>query len=110
MAAAIAAALLLVAAVALYVVRRIRVPAFRGAISPILSPPMRTPRRPHSPSRLLVIVPLGAGAATSLFAGTREEPRYVGLANYVAILTARGGGLLSQRVVLPHAARDAFCG
>jgi arabinogalactan oligomer/maltooligosaccharide transport system permease protein len=45
---------------------------------------------------LLVVLPLAAGAATSLFVGTREEPRYVGLANYVAILTARGGGLFAQ--------------
>lgn len=45
---------------------------------------------------LLVMLPLAAGAGTSLFVGTRDEPRYVGLANYVAILTARGGGLLAQ--------------
>ena len=45
---------------------------------------------------LLVVLPLAAGAATSLFVGSREEPRYVGLANYVAILTARGGGFFAQ--------------
>jgi arabinogalactan oligomer / maltooligosaccharide transport system permease protein len=45
---------------------------------------------------LLVVFPLAAGALTSLFAGTRDEPRYVGLANYLAILTARGGPLFAH--------------
>jgi len=44
----------------------------------------------------LVVFPLAAGALTSLFAGTRDAPRYVGLANYVAIVTARGGALLGH--------------
>jgi arabinogalactan oligomer / maltooligosaccharide transport system permease protein len=45
---------------------------------------------------LLVIVPLVLGAATSLTAGNDEERRYVGLANFVSILTARGGSLLAS--------------
>jgi len=45
---------------------------------------------------VLVVLPLLAGAATSFFAGTRDAPRFVGLANYVEILTARGQGLLSH--------------
>jgi len=45
---------------------------------------------------VLVVLPLLAGAATSLFTGTRDAPRYVGFANYVAILTARGGALLGH--------------
>jgi arabinogalactan oligomer/maltooligosaccharide transport system permease protein len=45
---------------------------------------------------VLVVLPLAAGAVTSLFAGTRDAPRYVGFANYVAILTARGGDLLGH--------------
>jgi arabinogalactan oligomer / maltooligosaccharide transport system permease protein len=45
---------------------------------------------------VLVVLPLVAGAVTSLFAGTRNDPRYVGLGNYVAILTARGGPLLGH--------------
>ncbi len=45
---------------------------------------------------VLVVLPLLAGAATSLFAGTRDDPRYVGFANYVAILGARGGDLLGH--------------
>jgi len=45
---------------------------------------------------VLVVLPLLAGAATSLFTGTRDDFRYVGFANYVAILTARGGALLGH--------------
>jgi arabinogalactan oligomer/maltooligosaccharide transport system permease protein len=45
---------------------------------------------------VLVVLPLLAGAATSLFAGTRDDYRYVGFANYIAILTARGGALLGH--------------
>jgi arabinogalactan oligomer/maltooligosaccharide transport system permease protein len=45
---------------------------------------------------VLVVLPLLAGAATSLFAGTRDDFRYVGFANYLAILTARGGELLGH--------------
>jgi arabinogalactan oligomer/maltooligosaccharide transport system permease protein len=45
---------------------------------------------------LLVFVPLFVGAATSLFAGRGDEARYVGLANFVSILTARGGPLLAS--------------
>lgn len=45
---------------------------------------------------VLVVVPLVVGAATSLFAGNGDEARYVGLANFVSILTARGGPLLAS--------------
>ncbi len=45
---------------------------------------------------VLVILPLVVGAATSLFAGPAGEIRYVGLANFVEILTARGGPLLAS--------------
>lgn len=45
---------------------------------------------------VLVVLPLVAGTLTSFFAGTRQEPRYVGLTNYVEILTARGGPLLGH--------------
>jgi arabinogalactan oligomer/maltooligosaccharide transport system permease protein len=45
---------------------------------------------------VLVLLPLCIGAATSLFAGSEEERRYVGLANFVNILTARGGPLLTS--------------
>lgn len=45
---------------------------------------------------LLVVVPLLLGAATSFFAGRSGNLQYVGLANYVEILTARGGSLLAS--------------
>lgn len=45
---------------------------------------------------LLVVLPLVLGALTSFFAGTRDQPQYVGLANYISILTARGGDLLGH--------------
>jgi arabinogalactan oligomer/maltooligosaccharide transport system permease protein len=40
---------------------------------------------------VLVIVPLSVGAVTSFYAGTRTDPYFVGVSNYVDILTARGG-------------------
>lgn len=45
---------------------------------------------------LLVFVPLTAGAAISLYAGPPGAQYYVGLANFVEILTARGGPLLAS--------------
>jgi arabinogalactan oligomer/maltooligosaccharide transport system permease protein len=45
---------------------------------------------------LLVFVPLIAGATISLFAGGPGAQHYVGLANFVEILTARGGPLLAS--------------
>ncbi len=45
---------------------------------------------------LLVIVPLVIGATTSLTAGNDENLRYVGFANFINILTARGGPLLAS--------------
>jgi arabinogalactan oligomer/maltooligosaccharide transport system permease protein len=44
---------------------------------------------------VLVVVPLLVGAATSLFAGN-PDLHYVGVANYVDILTNRGGDLLGH--------------
>jgi len=44
----------------------------------------------------LVVVPLVLGAATSLYATREGTSYYVGLANYVDILTARGGPLLAS--------------
>ncbi len=43
----------------------------------------------------LVVTPLVIGAATSLYATRDGTAYYVGLANYVDILTARGGALLA---------------
>jgi arabinogalactan oligomer/maltooligosaccharide transport system permease protein len=44
---------------------------------------------------LLVVAPLVIGAATSLYATQEGRAYYVGLANYVDILTARGGPLFA---------------
>jgi arabinogalactan oligomer/maltooligosaccharide transport system permease protein len=45
---------------------------------------------------LLVFVPLIAGAALSLYAGPPGGQYYVGFANFIEILTARGGPLLAS--------------
>ena len=44
----------------------------------------------------LVVLPLVVGAATSLFAGPPGDVHYVGSANFVDILTARGGPLFAS--------------
>ena len=80
---------------ALFAVRRARAPAFRQELRE-----SRTAYRYVAHAAVVVVVlvvlPLAAGALTSLFAGTRADPRYVGLGNYLAILTARGGSLLGH--------------
>jgi arabinogalactan oligomer / maltooligosaccharide transport system permease protein len=80
---------------ALFAVRRARTPTFRQEIRA-----SRTAYRYVAHAAIvvfvLVVLPLVAGALTSLFAGTRADPRYVGLGNYLAILTARGGPLLGH--------------
>ncbi len=43
----------------------------------------------------LVVLPVAIGAATSLFAGSGDDVRYVGLSHFASILTARGGPLLA---------------
>ncbi|MGZ3422570.1 MAG: extracellular solute-binding protein [Polyangiales bacterium] len=45
---------------------------------------------------LLVVVPLVIGAGTSFFAGRSGDLQFVGLANYIDILRARGGPLLAS--------------
>lgn len=45
---------------------------------------------------VLVVCPLAVGAGTSFFAGSGRELHYVGIANYVDILTARGGELFAS--------------
>ncbi len=86
---------LLALAGAVLAVRRARAPAFRASL--------RASRGAYAYVAhaavvvfILVVLPLAAGAVTSLFAGTRSDPRYVGLGNYLAILTARGGPLLGH--------------
>jgi arabinogalactan oligomer / maltooligosaccharide transport system permease protein len=92
---AIATVFVLVVAIAVYIGRRLRLTGWRRELADSL-----VAYAYAAPAALcialLVMLPLGAGAATSLFVGTRDDPRYVGLANYVAILTARGAGLFAQ--------------
>jgi len=45
---------------------------------------------------VLVVLPLLVGAATSLFGGPAGEVHYVGMANFVDILSARGGPLFAS--------------
>ena len=86
---------LLALAGAFLAVRRARQPTFRAELRA-----SRTAYRYVAHAAVVVVVlvvlPLVAGALTSLFAGTTADPRYVGLGNYVAILTARGGPLLGH--------------
>ncbi len=82
--------LLLAVAVA---VRRARDPHFRLAVKRSL-PAYAYVTHAVIAVGLLVIAPLAVGAATSLFAGAPGNLHYVGLANYVDVLTARGGALL----------------
>jgi arabinogalactan oligomer/maltooligosaccharide transport system permease protein len=76
-------------------VRRARAPGF-GAQLRASVPAYKYVTHAAITVGLLVLLPLTAGTLTSFFAGTRELPRYVGLANYVAILSARGGALLGH--------------
>jgi arabinogalactan oligomer/maltooligosaccharide transport system permease protein len=80
---------------ALVLVRRARDPALRRAVR-ASRPAYAYVTHAAVVVGLLVVVPLAAGAVTSLFAGPRTNPQYAGLGNYVAILTARGGPLLGH--------------
>ncbi len=80
---------------AFFGVRRARDPQFRAAVRKSL-PAYRYVVHAALAIAVLVVVPLVAGALTSLFAGSRDHARYVGLANYLSILTARGEPLLSH--------------
>jgi arabinogalactan oligomer/maltooligosaccharide transport system permease protein len=80
---------------ALLAVRRARAPAFRHELR-ASGTAYKYVAHAAVVVLVLVILPLVAGALTSLFAGTRQDPRYVGLGNYVAILTARGGPLFGH--------------
>jgi arabinogalactan oligomer/maltooligosaccharide transport system permease protein len=78
---------------AFYMVRRARDPNTREALRRSL-PAYRYVAHSVIAVGLLVIVPLVIGAATSLFAGAPGQGYYVGLTNFIEILTARGGPLL----------------
>jgi arabinogalactan oligomer/maltooligosaccharide transport system permease protein len=76
-------------------VRRARDPQFRVAVKKSF-PAYRYVAHAGVAILVLVVLPLVAGALTSLFAGSRGHARYVGLANYLSILTARGEPLFSH--------------
>jgi arabinogalactan oligomer / maltooligosaccharide transport system permease protein len=76
-------------------VRRVREPSFRKEVAASV-PAYKYVAHAVVTVFVLVVLPLLAGTATSFFAGTRDEPRYVGLTHYIEILTARGQPLLSH--------------
>jgi arabinogalactan oligomer/maltooligosaccharide transport system permease protein len=82
-------------ALALVAVRRARAPGFRRELEKS-KPAYRYVAHAAITIAILVVLPLVAGAATSFFAGNEDAPRFVGLSNYVQILTARGKPLLSH--------------
>ncbi len=86
---------LLLLAGAIAVVRRVRRASFRAELRRSM-PAYAYVTHAVIAVVVLVVLPLVAGAVTSLFAGTEQHPRYIGLANYIAILTARGGDLLGH--------------
>jgi arabinogalactan oligomer/maltooligosaccharide transport system permease protein len=86
---------LLALAGAFGLVRQVRRPAFRRDLRASL-PSYAYITHAVVAVGLLVFVPLIAGAALSLYAGRPNEQYYVGLANFVEILTARGGDLLGR--------------
>jgi len=82
-------------AAAAAIVRRVKAPGFRRELQ-ASKPAYKYVMHAAITILVLVVLPLVAGAATSFFAGTRDDARFVGLANYVEILTARGKPLLSH--------------
>ncbi|AKU95934.1 Maltose/maltodextrin ABC transporter, permease protein MalF [Labilithrix luteola] len=78
---------------AAYAVKRARAPGFRRELAKSL-PAYKYVVHSVLTVFVLVVLPLVAGAATSFFAGARDAPRFVGLSNYVDILTVRGKPLV----------------
>ena len=76
-------------------VKRARQPGFRAELKASM-PAYRYVLHSAGAIVVLVILPLTAGALASFYSGTRDDPQYVGLSNYVSILTARGGPLLGH--------------
>jgi arabinogalactan oligomer/maltooligosaccharide transport system permease protein len=79
-------------AFAYYAVRRARAPGFARELE-AGKPAYKYVIHSVLTILVLVVLPLVAGAATSFFAGTRDAPQYVGLTNYIEILTVRGAPL-----------------
>ncbi len=82
-------------ALAIFAVRRVSAPGFRAELR-ASAPAYKYVLHAALTIFVLVVLPLVAGAATSFYAGTRDAFRFVGLENYVEILTARGKPLLSH--------------
>ena len=80
---------------ALALVRRARDPKFRREVKRSV-PAYRYVTHAAVAVVLLVVVPLAAGALTSFYSGTRQNPQYVGLANYLAILGPHDGSLFGH--------------
>ena len=74
-------------------VQRARDPRLRAAVRRSL-PAYRYVAHSVVAVGLLVLLPLVLGALTSLYAGRPDSGYYVGLTNFVEILSARGGPLL----------------
>ncbi len=91
----VAAASAILLMLAFFAARRAMRPGFRSELRASL-PAYKYVVHSAITILVLVVLPLVAGAATSVFAGTRDDPRFVGLGNYVEILTARGKPLLSS--------------
>jgi arabinogalactan oligomer/maltooligosaccharide transport system permease protein len=79
-------------AFAFYAVRRARAPGFARELR-ASRPAYKYVIHSALTILVLVVLPLLAGAATSFFAGTRDTPQFVGLTNYIEILTVRGAPL-----------------
>ena len=75
--------------------RRLRDPEVRVALKASM-PAYRYVTHAAVAVGLLVILPLAVGAATSFFAGRGTDMYFVGIANYIDILGARGGELLGH--------------
>jgi arabinogalactan oligomer/maltooligosaccharide transport system permease protein len=86
---------LLTLAGAFFAVRRTRDPSFRRELRRSL-PAYKWVTHAAVAVALLVIVPLAAGALTSFYSGTRQNPTYVGLANYLAILGSHEGSFFGH--------------
>ncbi|HET6583106.1 MAG TPA: extracellular solute-binding protein [Nannocystaceae bacterium] len=92
-------ALVLVGIAALFgawvLVQRVRAPTFRARVRRSL-PAWAYVAHAVVAVGVLVVAPLVVGAITSLFGGPSGDQHYVGLANFVDILRARGGPLLAS--------------
>jgi len=76
--------------------RRVRDPLFRAEVRKSL-PAYGYVGHAFLAVGLLVLIPVLVGCVTAFFGGRGTDMHYVGLANFIDILTARGGELLGAR-------------